>query len=49
MKTTTQTRYLYLENMIDDIKEYIKDNSIDINEKDQDELYDELFCEDSIT
>lgn len=49
MKTTTQTRYLYLENMIDDIKEYINDNNINIEEKTEEELYDDLFCEDSIT
>jgi len=49
MKTTTQTRYLYLENMIDDVKEYIKENNIDINEKSEEDLYEDLFCEDSIT
>ena len=49
MKTTTLERYNYLENMIDDIKEYIKENNIDINEKDESELYDDLFCEDSVT
>ena len=46
---TTITKYDYLSSMIEDIKDYINDNNIDINAKTREDLYDELFCEDSIT
>lgn len=43
--------YDYKKNIKNDIKEYISDNNIDVNSEDfsQDELYDDLFCEDSVT
>ena len=43
--------YNYLENEIEDVKEYIKDNyeKEEIEELDRDELYDELWIEDSVT
>ena len=40
-------KYNYLENMKEDIKQYIKDN--EITEPTFDELYDDMFIEDSIT
>lgn len=44
-------KYDYKENIKNDIKSYIVDNDIDINSDDfdQNELYDNLFCEDSVT
>lgn len=44
-------KYDYIENVKNDIKEYIKDNNIDVNSEDFDEneLYDDLWCEDSVT
>ena len=49
MKTTTFDKYDYLGSLIDDVKDYIEENEINIEEKDQSDLYDELFCEDYIT
>ena len=40
-------KYNYLENMKEDIKQYIKDN--EITEPTFDELYDDMFIDDSIT
>ena len=40
-------KYNYLENMKEDIKQYIKDN--EITEPTFDELYDDMFIEDNIT
>ena len=44
-------KYDYKENIKNDIKSYIVDNDIDVNSDDfdQNELYDNLFCEDSVT
>ena len=44
-------KYDYKENIKNDIKSYIVDNNIDVNSDDfdQNELYDDLFCEDSVT
>lgn len=44
-------KYDYKENIKNDIKSYIVDNNIDVNSDDfyQNELYDNLFCEDSVT
>lgn len=42
-------KYDYMENLKEDIKDYIKENKEYLEGKNQDELYDELFCEDSIT
>lgn len=39
--------YNYLESMIEDIVNYIKDNNI--TDLDYDKLYEELWCEDCIT
>lgn len=41
-------KYDYKENIKNDIKSYIVDNDIDVNSDDfdQNELYDNLFCED---
>lgn len=41
--------YNYLENMIEDVKEYIKENDIDVATIDETDLYDDLFIEDAIT
>ena len=45
--------YDYLENVKEDIKEYIKENDIEITEDNRDEieqeLYDNLFIDDSVT
>ena len=41
--------YNYLENMIEDVKEYIKENNIDVTAVDVDYLYDDLFIEDAVT
>lgn len=44
-------KYDYKENIKNDIKSYIVDNDIDVNSDDfdQNELYDDLFFEDSVT
>jgi hypothetical protein len=43
--------YNYLENEVEDIKEYILENyeKEDIEGLDEEELYDELWCADSVT
>jgi hypothetical protein len=41
--------YNYLENMIEDVKEYIRENDIDVTTIDETDLYDDLFIEDAIT
>lgn len=41
--------YNYLVSMVDDIKDYIKDNYENLSEIDRDELYDDLFVADSVT
>lgn len=41
--------YNYLENMIEDVKEYIKENDIDVATIDEADLYDELFIDDAVT
>ena len=45
-------KYNYKQAIINDIKQYIKDNHIDIDPSDDEAgtwLYDELWCEDSVT
>lgn len=42
-------KYDYLKNMTEDVKEYIKENYEGVNEVDKENLYDELFIEDSVT
>lgn len=44
-------RYDYKANIINDIKDYIEENDIDVNSDDfdYDMLYDDLFNEDSVT
>lgn len=41
--------YNYLDVMVEDIKDYIKDRYEYMSEIDKDVLYDDLFCEDSVT
>lgn len=41
--------YNYLENMIEDVKEYIKENDIDVATIDETDLYDDLFIDDAVT
>lgn len=41
--------YDYLDNMVNDILDYIKENEIDINEVSREELYETLWIEDSVT
>ena len=41
--------YNYYEGMKEDILQYIKDNDIDLNEVNQDQLEEELWGDDSIT
>lgn len=41
--------YNYLENIKEDIKEYIKENYDNLEEINKDRLYDDLWVEDSIT
>lgn len=41
--------YNYLENMKEDIKEYIKENYESLEEVNIDKLYDDLFIEDCVT
>ena len=42
-------KYNYLENLKKDILEYLEENGEDLRGKTFDELYDELFLEDSVT
>lgn len=42
-------RYNYLENIKNDIIEYVKENDDYLKEKNLDDLYDIFFCEDAIT
>ena len=42
-------QYDYRDAICEDIRTYIEDNDIDVNEVDQDELYDDLFVADSVT
>lgn len=42
-------RYNYLENIKEDVKEYIKENFESMEEIDRESLYDDLFIEDSVT
>lgn len=46
-------KYDYYRAVTDDVKEYIKENDIEVTEENreelQDRLYDELFVEDSVT
>lgn len=42
-------KYDYIENVKNDIKEYIKENYESLEEVDENKLYDDLFLEDSVT
>ena len=42
-------KYDYMENLKEDIKDYIKENKEYLEGKNQEELYDAFFCEDAIT
>ncbi len=42
-------QYDYLENVKNDVIDFIKDNAININEIDREELNDQLWVEDSVT
>lgn len=42
-------KYDYLKNMVEDVKDYIKENYEGIEEVDKESLYDDLFIEDSVT
>lgn len=41
--------YDYMQNMVDDIINYIKDEEVNIEETTEEELYDTLWLEDSVT
>ena len=41
--------YNYRENIKEDIKDYIRDHYNSLSEFDESQLYDDLFCEDSVT